>query len=52
LETVIFDAEGVCRYGRSTAFLPDGKYVLTGSFDGTSRLWEANYHDFLATTCK
>jgi WD40 repeat protein len=35
----------------SVAFSPDGQYVLTDSFDGTARLWDTDYRDFLTTVC-
>src|SRR5258708_6439131 len=33
---------GHTNYVTSAVFSPDGKYVLTGSFDKTARLWDAN----------
>jgi WD40 repeat protein len=36
----------------SAVFSPDGKHVLTRkSLGGTARLWEADYHDFVADVC-
>jgi len=30
---------------------PDGKYVITGSEDGTARLWHTDYHDTIRFVC-
>jgi WD40 repeat protein len=32
--------EGHTDFVYGVAFSPDGKYLLTGSFDGTARLWD------------
>jgi WD40 repeat protein len=36
---------------KSVAFSPDGKYVLTGSWDGTAKLWDSNYRDATVRAC-
>ncbi|MFL5804868.1 MAG: WD40 repeat domain-containing protein [Roseiflexaceae bacterium] len=33
------------------AFSPDGKYVLTASFDNTARLWLTDLHDTIGAAC-
>jgi WD40 repeat protein len=30
---------------RNVAFSPDGKYILTASFDGTARLWFTDFYE-------
>jgi WD40 repeat protein len=35
----------------SAIFSPNGKQIVTGSLDGTARLWETDYRDFVATVC-
>jgi WD40 repeat protein len=35
----------------SAVFSPDGKDILTGSFDHTARLWEVDYREFVASVC-
>jgi WD40 repeat protein len=30
---------------RAVAFSHDGKLLLTGSEDGTARIWRTDYHD-------
>jgi WD40 repeat protein len=32
-------------------FSPDGKYALTGSTDGTIRLWVVDYHKMVNDLC-
>jgi WD40 repeat protein/class 3 adenylate cyclase len=36
---------------KSVAFSHDGKLVLTGSADGTARLWHTDYHDTMRYLC-
>lgn len=35
----------------SMAFSPDGTAALTGSWDGTARLWDMDYHNFVNYAC-
>ena len=35
----------------SIAFSPDGKYVVSGSFDNTARVWEYLPEELIATAC-
>jgi WD40 repeat protein len=35
----------------SVAFSPDGRYALSSSRDGTTRLWETDYRDFITYAC-
>lgn len=39
--TIVRTSVEMKRSNHSVAFAPDGKYVLTGSDDGTARLWDA-----------
>lgn len=36
---------------RDVAFSPDGKYILTASFDNTARLWLTDLHDTIRAVC-
>jgi WD40 repeat protein len=35
----------------SVSFSLDGKYLLTGSADGTARLWDVDYHTTMNYLC-
>jgi WD40 repeat protein len=36
---------------RDAAFSPDGKYIVTASFDETARLWLADLFDTIQAVC-
>ena len=38
-------------YVYSVVFSPDGRYVLSGSHDGTARVWEWQSKDLIASAC-
>lgn len=35
----------------SAAYSPDGRTIVTASGEGTDRVWDADYHDFIGYAC-
>ena len=35
----------------SAAYSPDGQFIVTASDDGTARIWDADYRDFITYAC-